>query len=243
MHGDALGLTVNMGLNPRKSPHYSGTEPAPMPILQKKYSSKEPKLDKEILAESQRLLGLDGINLKTMMLSRGTAEVSVINRKNMNLSQMVGRVVRILSLTTPPDIEEFKITIIDFDSNLFVSEIVIKRENFSKSELEFNGPDDLWETVSIRNSKNNFYYNDRTGIERLSWSLYPYLDTSLFDPDDPIRFTIGAELLAKYKFLPLTSISGSLRYPIAGTLDDIRETQKGDPYCKIRLYVLPQGCF
>ena len=49
-----------------------------------------------------------------------------------------------------------------------------------------------------------------TSIERLSWSLYPYVDTSLFDPDDPIRFTVGAELLAKYKFLPSTSISGSL---------------------------------
>ena len=64
-------------------------------------------------------------------------------------------------------------------------------------------------------------------FERLSWSLYPYFDTSLFDPDDPIRFTVGAELLAKYKFLPLTSISGSLRQPIAGTLDDIKRGPKG----------------
>ena len=56
---------------------------------------------------------------------------------------MVGRVVRILSLATPPDIEEFKINIIDFDSNLFVSEIVIKRENFAESELAFNGPERL----------------------------------------------------------------------------------------------------
>ena len=91
--------------------------------------------------------------------------------------------------------------------------------------------------------QNNFYDNDRTSIERLSWSLYPYLDTSLFDPDDPIRFTVGAELLAKYKFLPLTSISGSLRYPIAGTLDDIKRDPKGGSYCKVRLYVLPQDMF
>ena len=227
MHGDALGLTVNMGLNPRNSPYYSGTEPAPMPILQKKHSSQVPKLEKEILAESQRLLELDGINLKTMTVSRGIAEVSIINRKYMNVSQMVGRVVRILSLTTPPDIEDFKINIIDFESNLFVSKIVIKRKNFAENELEFNGPEDLWETVSISNSENSFFDTDRTNLERLSWSLYPYFDTSLFDPDDPFRFTVGAELLAKYKFLPLTSISGSLRQPIAGTLDDITRGPKG----------------
>ena len=226
MYGDALGLTVNMGINPRNSPYYSGIEPAPMPILQSKYSSQEPKLEKEILAESQRLLELDGINLKTMTLARGIAEVSVINRKYMNVSQMVGRVVRILSLTTLPDIKEFKINIIDFESNLFVSEITIKREDFAKSELEFNGPEDLWKTVSISNSKNIFFDTDRANIERLSWSIYPYVDTSLFDPDEPIRFTVGAELLAKYKFLPLTSISGSLRQPIAGTLDDIKRGPK-----------------
>ena len=41
MHGDALGISVNLGLNPKNSPYQSGTEPAPMPILQKKYRSQE----------------------------------------------------------------------------------------------------------------------------------------------------------------------------------------------------------
>ena len=82
------------------------------------------------------------------------------------------------------------------------------------------------ETISIRNSENSFFDTDRTSIERLSWSLYPYIDTSLFDPDKPIRYTVGAELLAKYKFLPFTSISGSLRQPIVGTLDDIKRGPK-----------------
>jgi len=227
MHGDALGLSVNMGINPRNSPYYSGTEPAPMPILQEKYRSQERKLEREILDESQRLLGLDGIELKTMTLSGGTAKVGIINRKYFNISQMIGRVVRILSLTTPSEIEEFQINIIDFKSNLFLSEIVVKRENFEQSELKFNGPAKLWETVSVSNSEDTFFYDEEDGIERFSWSLYPYIDTSLFDPDDPIRFTVGAELLTKYKFLASTSISGSLRQPIAGTLDDIKRGPKG----------------
>ena len=227
MHGDALGLTLNMGINPRNSPYYSGIEPAPMPILQKKYQFQESKLEQEILTESQRLLSLDGIELKTLTLFKDTAEASIINRKYMNVSQMIGRVVRILSLTTPPDIEEFIISIIDFESDLFLSEIVIKREKFAINELNFNGPEKLWETVSIDNSEKSFFDTDRTIIERLSCSLYPYLDTSLFDPDDPIRFTVGAELLAKYKLLPSSSISGSLRRPIAGTLDDIKRGPKG----------------
>ena len=227
VHGDALGLALNMGINPKNSPYNSSTEPAPMPILQKKYYFQEQKLDKEIVAESRRLLNLEGIELKMMTLSGSIAEVGIINRKYLNVSQMIGRVVRILFLTTPPVINEFKINIIDFKSNLFVSQIIIKRENFAENELKFNGPEELWETVSISNVENSFFNDDITRVERLSWSLYPYLDTSLFDPHDPIRFTIGAELLANYNFLPSTSISGSLRQPIAGTLDDYKRGPKG----------------
>ena len=36
MHGDALGLSVNMGINPKNSPYKSGIEPAPMPLLKNK---------------------------------------------------------------------------------------------------------------------------------------------------------------------------------------------------------------
>ena len=226
VHGDAIGLTVNMGINPKNSPYNSGTEPAPMPILKKKYRFLGPNLDNKILNESKRLLELDGIELKKMTFFGSIAEIDIINRKYSNVSQMIGRTVRILSLTTPPNIKEFKINIIDFKSNFFVSEIVVKRDIFVNNELQFNGPEKLWEYVLISNSEKKFFYDDANRTERLSWSLYPYLDTSLFDPHDPIRFTVGAELLAKYKFLPSTSISGSLRQPVAGTLDDIKRGPK-----------------
>ena len=67
--------------------------------------------------------------------------------------------------------------------------------------VPFPGPEQLWETVSIKNSENSIFYADQSSTGELSWSLYPYLETSLFDPHDPIRFTVGAELLAKYKWI------------------------------------------
>ena len=33
MHGDTIGLTGTLALNPRNSPYKSGIEPAPMPLL------------------------------------------------------------------------------------------------------------------------------------------------------------------------------------------------------------------
>ena len=45
MHGDALGLTLNLGVNPKIVPTKSGIEPAPMPILSTELLSKDSKLE------------------------------------------------------------------------------------------------------------------------------------------------------------------------------------------------------
>tara|TARA_B100000989_G_scaffold86459_2_gene62210 strand:+ start:1782 stop:3890 length:2109 start_codon:yes stop_codon:yes gene_type:complete len=226
MNGDALGLTVNLGLNPKNSPYQSGTEPAPMPILQTKYRSTDPKPEKDILTESRRLLALEGIELKALKLFQNHVEVGIVNRRYLNVSQMIGRVARILSLTTPSSAKEFQINVVDFKSNLVVSEITINREAFEENELKFDGPENLLESVTISNSNKLFFDHYKKKSNDLSWSFYPYLDVMLFDPDSPIRYHVGVELLGRYKITPLTSISGSLRKPITGIMDEVKRGPK-----------------
>ena len=226
MHGDALGLAINMAINPKNSPYKSGIEPAPMPLLKNKLYTKTLKSEDDIFDESKRLLDLEGIELKTLTISDEVIEVAVVNRRYINVSQMIGRVARILSLTSPQNIIEFKIGIIEHNSSLFVSEISIKRQSFETNELEFDGPETLWNAVNINNSERQFFENSKKYYEKLSWSIYPYLDTMLFDPHAPIRFHIGAELKAKYKLLPSSSLSSSFKQPLAGTMDDVKRGPK-----------------
>ena len=158
-------------------------------------------------------------------MSSTTIAIDIVNRQYINVSQMIGRVSRIFALTSPPNIKKFKINVIDHGSSLFISEVVIEREDFVANELIFNGPDLLWKSVSINNSENKFLYSERQS-KKLSWSLYPYFETMLFDPHAPIRFSIGAELSGVYNFSPAFSVSGSLRQPIAGTMDDVKRGPK-----------------
>ena len=83
---------------------------------------------------------------------------------------MIGRVVRILSLTSPPDVKEFEISIIDHNSNLFVSEISINRQSFEANELKFDGPDKLWNSVTINNSEKPFFKRNRKDFTKILWS-------------------------------------------------------------------------
>ena len=226
IHGDALGLTLNLGINPKDSPYKSGIEPAPMPILSTDLLSKDSKLEDDVFRESKRLLDLEGIELKDIQMSSTTIAIDIVNRQYINVSQMIGRVSRIFALTSPPNIKKFKINVIDHVSSLFISEVVIVREEFVANELIFNGSDLLWKSVSINNSEKKFLYNSERQSKKLSWSLYPYLETMLFDPHAPIRFSIGAELSGVYNFSPAFSVSGSLRQPIAGTMDDVKRGPK-----------------
>ena len=233
MHGDALGLTLNLGINPKDSPYKSGIEPAPMPILSTDLLSKDPNLEDDVFKESKKLLDLEGIELKNIQMSSTTIAIDVVNRQYINVSQMIGRVARIFALTSPANIKKFKINVIDHGSNLFISEVVIEREDFVANELMFSGPDLLWKSVSINNSEKKFLYDPERQSKKFSWSLYPYLETMFFDPHAPIRFSIGAELSGVYNFSPALSVSGSLRQPIAGTLDDVkRGPKRGLPHVR-----------
>ncbi len=226
MHGNTVGLTVNIGINPRNSPYGSGIEPAPMPIFKGKLPSKDLKSERQVFAESQKLLALEGIELKELRMSTNEINVNVVNRQYFNQSQMIGRVVRILSLTSPSFIKSFEINLVDHNSSLFISEIVVERKSFITNELKFDGPDYLWSSISVNNSSKKFFDDTHLDHPKLSWSLYPYLDTMLFDPHAPIRAHIGMELKGSYKFFPMLSISGSLKQPIAGTLDDVKRGPK-----------------
>ena len=226
MHGDALGLSLNMGINPKNSPYKSGIEPAPMPLLKNKFYIDTFKSEDAIFDESKRLLNLEGIELKTLKISDEVVEVAVVNRRYINISQMIGRVTRIFSLTSPPNIRRFEISIIDYKSSLFVSKISIERQIFEANELDFDGPDKVWKSVEINNSEKQFFKNNNEDKQNISWSLYPYLDVMLFDPHAPIRYHLGAELKARYELSSSKSVSGSFKQPLAGTMDDVKRGPK-----------------
>ena len=83
-----------------------------MSIFKKKLPSRDLKSEHQIFAESQRLLALEGIELKELRMSNNEINVNVVNRQYLNQSQMIGRVVRILALTSPSEIKSFKINLL-----------------------------------------------------------------------------------------------------------------------------------
>ena len=132
------------------------------------------------------------------------------------------------SLTIPRNVNTFYIHLIDYETTFYVSRVKIFRKDLVDNELSFDGPSKLWGKVSFDNSKkpkkelkNNF--------NPLVWSLYPDIDIIPFDPDAPLRFSVGLEANGRFRVHQSTFIQGSLKNAIISTIDDLNADLKGLP--------------
>ena len=227
MHGDAIGLSGTLALNPRNSPYKSGIEPAPLPLLGNKALTETQSLMKsDIFSESAKLLELDGIMLLAMKIENKFVDVEIFDRNYLNVSQMIGRVARVLSKTVPLSVEFFKIKVVDYQAGYSVSKIIIERESLRKFELKFDGPASLWKDVKIDNASAGIYSSFNLSDRPTTWSFYPDLDLLLFDPHFPINGSLGWEATLSYRINNSTTINSSVKQPILTALNDIKRGPK-----------------
>ncbi len=227
MHGDSIGLSGTLALNPRNTPYKSGIEPAPMPLLENAaLMETQSFMNSDIFVRSEELLKLDGITLVEINIDNKFADVEILDRNYLNVAQMIGRVSRILSKTVPLSVKFFRINLVDYQSGYSVSKIIIERESLRKFELMLDGPARLWENVRVENSSAGINSSFALSNSRLTWSFYPDLDMLLFDAHSPINGSIGWEAILAYRIRNSTTINSSIKQPIITGLDDIKPGPK-----------------
>ena len=227
MHGDAIGLSGVLSLNPRNSPYKSGIEPAPMPLLENKtITAIQSSMDNDIFSRSAELLDLDGITLLSLNIDNEYLNAEILDRYYLNVSQMMGRVTRILSKTVPLSVKFFRINLVDYQSGYSVSQVIVERERLREFELMFDGPAKLWQYVEIENSSSGINPSLSLSNNPITWSFYPDVDIMLFDPHSPINGSLGWEATLAYKLNNSTTINSSIKQPILTALNDIKRGPK-----------------
>ena len=227
MHGDAIGLSGVLSLNPRNSPYKSGIEPAPMPLLENDtITAIQSSMDNDIFSRSAELLDLDGITLLSLDIDNEYLNAEILDRYYLNVSQMMGRVARILSKTVPLSVKFFRINLVDYQSGYSVSQVIVERERLREFELMFDGPAKLWQYVEIENSSSGINPFLSLSNNPIAWSFYPDVDIMLFDPHSPINGSLGWEATLAYRLNNSTTINSSIKQPILTALNDIKRGPK-----------------
>lgn len=230
LYGSEFGLQFNLTVDPRRAPVPSGLEGAPLPVRPRPSPAADPAAwatdwtsDPEVHPGVQtalaKALAKDGQVLESMALSATRVEVRIRNQKYLAQPQAVGRVARALTRAVPPSVETFVIT--SMTNGMPASSVTLRRSDIER--LENEGSLEILRTARFSDplSSAQGSLQPTPGIyPRFVWSLSPYGEASVFDPDDPLRADFGVQLAGRYEFAPGLILSGSLRKKVLGNLDE-----------------------
>lgn len=229
LYGSEVGLSFNYTLNPTRPSVPGGRDGMPAPIAVRP-SSAEPYgqvwLSQATTTSSyftvlSRRFASEGLRLSSLGLDAERAIVRLVNERYQFEAQALGRAARIMTAVLPASVEQFEIVFIV--ESLPTSRVVLQRSDLEDLEHHPDGTFLSYGRAVIRDAEVSTvdteieYTMPSAGLD---WHLGPYLETSLFDPDDPYRFAVGLELGARIELMPGLFLSGTLRGRGFGDIGD-----------------------
>ncbi|AGT07680.1 YjbH domain-containing protein [Paracoccus aminophilus] len=221
-----VGLQFSVAMNPRQTAYPSGLEKAGAPVRPRVAPSADPEgwsgawaADPTAQPAIQKALGdalaKEGQELQGMVLTAKRAEVRINNGRYIQQAEAVGRTARLMTRALPPSVEEFVIT--STERGMPISSVVVRRSDVER--LENTEAGQIANAATLVSAEPNPAGLMLTPGQypRFRWALQPYVATSLFDPDDPIRYEIGAEAPFRYELQPGLVIAGSVRQRVLGS--------------------------
>ena len=217
LYGTTLGLTYSYFVDPRKTVAPGGQGSAPPPLVPREQIASTTQTD--IRDQLQSALQQEGLRLVYLTEDGNSVQVGVENNTYGQAAQALGRAARVLANEQPLQTEHFDIALMS--RGVPLSAVRVSRDDLY--ELEHD-PDNAWRSFARAEVSDTIPLVQGGVITdaypHFSYSLGPYLNFSFFDPDDPLRYEVGAALGLDYTLSPGFTLSTGLRQPIFSTLDD-----------------------
>lgn len=227
MYGSELGLSAQFALDPRRSPTGGLTYGGPRPLKDRAAGadwSTEWVSDRgrqSTLRDSiARDLRADGMTLESISFAASAVELRVRTPQRENGPQMLGRAARVLAAQLPASVETFRI--VPVWNGVPLSQVVMQRSDLEALDHAPN-QDALMrsrtEILAVSGATPEGALMGEGLYPRFGWGVSPYVRTSLFDPEDPLRADFGLRLSARYDIAPGLVLSGSVTKKVIGNLD------------------------
>lgn len=224
--GKEFGAQFNYRINPAKRRVVGGLGEAPQPLVPRErlhYRAWNGAVTDEGRSELERVLSArlaeDGIELHGMIVETNRATLHIQNNRWNIEAQAAGRAARAMANTLDPAIETFRVV---FEHNgVPVTTVITQRSDLEELEYDYDG---VWRTMARARIADA---HDQTNAGEVAsaypdfnYQLGPYTAFSFFDPDNPIRLDVGAELYLAYRPSPGLTFTGIFRYPVVGNVAD-----------------------
>lgn len=226
LHGSEIGLQVSLSTNPRRPWVKGGTDLAPLPVAVRPQGNAadlgwtvEPGRKEAITASLDRSLDQSEIDLEGVRLEGSSAHVVIRNDRYDAPSQALGRTLRSMSRELPPSVETLHVTLV-------TNGIPASTMTFSRTDLERLENRPASEALAAATFTDTLRFGDYPDplpgtYPRFSWSVGPFLRTSFFDPDSPLRYDVGIRAQAQYNLGRGWIVDGSVGQKLFGNLDNV----------------------
>ncbi len=224
--GKEIGAQLSYVINPAKRRNPGGLEGAPrsvgarnnLAIADWNNSAKGGGKD-AVQRVLKARLAEDGMDLQGFTMQGQQATVRVENKRWDVEAQAAGRAARVMATTLPPEIEQFAVVFLA--KGMPISRVVTQRTDLEELQFDYDGS---WRTLARARIEDG-HDEDRAGAlddvyPVFDTSFGPYVATSYFDPDSPIRADLGAQLRLTYRPAPGLTFFGRFRYPLIGNIAD-----------------------
>jgi hypothetical protein len=224
MYGSTIGATASIVFNPKTIPTGGSLAGAPPPVLVRNadlasWSPGSVQSDSnETMAKLATELGQIGIILEGLSVDGQTARVQLRSPVYDSEPQTIGRAARVLTRVMPASVEIFEI--VPTVQGLRTARITLRRSDLEANELAADGSERSYSAAQISDAGTVFDTQTVQVMPRFSWGVAPYVTTSLFDPDNPLRADFGAEISASYSFSSRLVLSGAAQVKLFGNRDE-----------------------
>ncbi len=232
LYGTEFGINAQIVLDPKVRPTGGMLTPGPIPVLNRPSRAANPGAysplwisedgSKQTLRGTlAKALRRDSITLETISFDLDRVQVRVRASASDNSAQVIGRTARALAATMPATVDTFDI--VPVRNGIALSKVVIRRSDLE--QLEFAGGQDALmrqraQILAVANDLPADTLRSDGLYPKFNWGIAPYVRTSLFDPQNPLRIDVGLQASASYVFSPGVILSGSIGKKLTGNLGD-----------------------
>ncbi|MDP2739503.1 MAG: YjbH domain-containing protein [Pseudorhodobacter sp.] len=230
MYGSEIGFAAHIAMNPQQRPMGGMMDPAPDPVKPRpSRASDQDAWSPEWITQDgagpvlidnlNRRLKSDGIIVEALGYTGSTAQIRIRNTRYDAEAQAVGRVARAMTQIMPASVEVFEI--VPVVKGIPAAKVTLQRSDLEALEFAPGAAEAIRARTTIGEAgpKMAGLTYDTKLYPRLNWSVGPYVRTSLFDPEAPVRADLGLRFDGEYQLAPGLFANLAIAKKVVGTLD------------------------
>lgn len=243
MYGSELGLGLHFIMNPDDRATTGLVDSAPTPVRPRPSPAADPDAwSKEWVTQAdangllrnnmQKQLDQDGILIEAFGTTATTAQIRIRNIRYDAEAQAVGRTARVMAYALPASVETFEIVPVVNGTPL--SKVTLRRSDLERLEFAPGAAEAIRDRTLIGEAGAPIegLAFDPKRYPRFGWSFGPFVRTSLFDPEQPVRADVGLRLRSQYEIAPGFILAGAISQKLAGNIADGDESNSVLPHVR-----------